>query len=174
MPRDGQTGVVVLVPPADAVLTAVAQQYPEAVRDGIPAHVSLLYPFLHADELDENVLRALSELLAQSGPMTVTLDEVQRQDDFVALRPNPITGLRELSAAMQRRWPDVVPYDGRFGDVDPHVTVALHTTAERARAIAEQIVPPLLPIAAELRDVWLVAYSGGRWTVRQKFALGLG
>lgn len=165
---------MLLVPPADAVLSAVAQQYPEAVRDGVPAHVSLLYPFLPADELDEDVINALSDLLAQSGPMTVALDEVQRQDEFVALRPDPITGLRELSAAVQARWPDVVPYDGRFGDVDPHVTIALHTTAERATTIAEQIVPPLVPISAELRDVWLVAYSGGRWTVRQKFVLGLG
>lgn len=174
MPDEGQTGVVVLVPQAQPVLEDVAQRFPEAVRRGVPAHLSLLYPFLPDEECDDDVLAALSEILAQSGPQTVQLSECERSEDFAALRPEPLEPLRALSESVRQRWPHVVPYDGRFGDVDPHVTVALHTTAERARVVAEEIAPPHLPITAELRDVWLVAFVDGRWTVRHQFELGDG
>lgn len=166
--------MVLVVPPAEPVLTAVKQRYPEAVREGVPAHVSLLYPFLPADEIYDGVLNALSEIVATTEPLTVFFGECYRKDEFVALRPDPISGVRALGDAVQRRWPHLVPYAGRFGEPEPHVTVALHTTAERAFVVADEIVPPHLPIEARLSDVWLVVYTGDRWTVRRKFALGTG
>ncbi|HVE96684.1 MAG TPA: hypothetical protein VNA67_06860 [Pseudonocardiaceae bacterium] len=40
---------------ADALLASVKARYPGAVREGVPAHVSLLYPFVAVAELDERV-----------------------------------------------------------------------------------------------------------------------
>lgn len=174
MPREGRTGLVVLVPQAEGVLADVAQHFPEAVRNGTPAHISLLYPFLPADSCNDVVLTALSEIVAQTEPLTVRLSECERRDDFTALRPEPLEPLRALSERAQQRWPHLAPYEGRFGHVDPHVTVALRTTAERARIVEQEIVPPHLPITAELRDVRLVAFDGGHWTVRHEFQLGAG
>jgi hypothetical protein len=165
--------VAIPVPEADPLLAAVAVQYPEAVREGVPAHVSVLYPFLSADELDDRVTSALSELFAEQAPMSVKFGECRRSGDFVYLRPDPIEGLAELTRKARRRWPNVVPYEGLYGEVEPHLTVALHTTEERAAAVEREIVAERVPISAELREAWLLVFDG-HWRLRQRFEFGIG
>jgi hypothetical protein len=168
MPTPGQSALVIPVPAADVLLASVAARHPGTVRQGVPAHVSLLlYPFLAADELDERVISALGELLVEQVPMPVEFVECSHRGGFVAVRPDPIEGLRELVNATRRQWPEVVPYGGIYGDVEPHVTVALCPSEEMAGAI-EQEVSTQLPISAELRESWLVVFEG-QWTLRGRF-----
>lgn len=171
MPTNGQSGLVIPVPAADPLLASVAARYPGTVRVGVPAHVTLLYPFIAADELDEQITNALGELLVKQVPMTVEFAECYRRGGFVALRPDPVAGLSELSNATRRQWPDVKPYGGLYGDdVELHLTVAM-SSSEKTAATIEREVTADLPIAAELREVWLVAFEG-RWKLRQRFELG--
>lgn len=172
MPRNGQTALVIPVPAADALLASVGVGYPETVREGVPAHVSLLYPFVPAAELDERVIKALGELLAEQGPMLVEFGECYHRGGFVAVRPDPLEGLTELVSTVRRRWPQVVPYEGRYGDVEPHVTLAVDASEETAVRI-EQEVSAQLPISAELRKAWLVAFED-RWRVRGRWELSAG
>ncbi|MGH3845329.1 MAG: 2'-5' RNA ligase family protein [Pseudonocardiaceae bacterium] len=172
MPTNGQTGLVIPVPAADPLLTLVETRHPGTVRQGVPAHVSLLYPFIDAAELDEQVSRALSELFIEQAPMLVEFVECYRRGGFVALRPAPIVELTELTRKAHDRWPDVVPYEGVYGDVEPHVTVATRASEETAMTI-EQEVTEQLPISAELREAWLVAFEG-RWALRGRFEFGPG
>lgn len=172
MPTNGQTGVVIPVPAADALLASVGARHTGTVREGVPAHVSLLYPFVAATELDERVTSGLGELLAEQTPMPVEFAACYRQEGFVALRPDPIGELTELVSKLRRRWPDLVPYEGVYGDVEPHLTVAMRASEDTARTI-EQEVTEQLPIAAELREAWLVAFEG-RWTLRGRFEFGAG
>ena len=92
MPRNGQTGLVIPVPAADALLAAVGTRYPGTVREGVPAHASLLYPFVAAAELDERVSGALGELLAKQAPMPVQLAECYRREGFVARAGQTVGG----------------------------------------------------------------------------------
>ena len=170
MPTNGQTGLVIPVPAADALLASVGTRYPGAVREGVPAHVSLLYPFVAAAELDERVTTALGELLVEQTPMRVRFAQCYRRDGFVALRPEPIEELKDLVSETRRRWPDVVPYEGIYEDVEPHLTVAMRCSEETAVTI-EQEVTAELPISTELREAWLVAFEG-QWTLRGQFKFG--
>lgn len=170
MPTNGQTGLVIPVSAADALLASVKARYPGAVREGVPAHVSLLYPFVAVAELDERVTIGLGELLVEQTPMRVQFAECYRRGGFVALRPDPIGGLQDLVSEARRRWPDVVPYEGIYDDVEPHLTVALRCSEETAVTI-EQEVTAELPISTELREAWLVAFEG-QWTLRGQFKFG--
>lgn len=170
MPRDGRTGLVIPVPAADAVLAPVAQRYPDAVRPGVPAHISLLYPFLPQSELDETVTAALHTICAEQTPMVVRFARCCRSGGFVSLRPEPPAELETLTSAVRQRWPEVVPYEGRYGEVEPHVTAALGTSEETAAAI-EGHVGARLPIPAQLREAWLVVFTG-QWSLRQRFPFG--
>lgn len=170
MPRNGQTALVIPVPAADALLGSVENRHPGTVRAGVPAHVSLLWPFVGAAELDERVTEGLSELVAGHGPMPVEFGECYRRGGFIALRPDPIEGLTELTRRTHDRWPALLPYEGRYGDVEPHLTIATRASEETAVTI-EQEVSEQLPISAELCEVWLMAFEK-RWTLRRRFALG--
>ncbi|MGH3982995.1 MAG: hypothetical protein ACRDST_10020 [Pseudonocardiaceae bacterium] len=78
MPTNGQTGLVIPVPTADPLLTLVETRHPGTVRKGVPAHVSLLYPFVGAAELDDRVTRALSELFTEHERMPVEFVDCYR------------------------------------------------------------------------------------------------
>jgi hypothetical protein len=67
------------VPAADALLGLVESRHPGTVREGVPAHVSLLYPFVGVAELDEQVTRGLSELVADQEPMRVEFADRYRR-----------------------------------------------------------------------------------------------
>ena len=172
MPTHGQTGLVIPVPAADALLAAVGARYPGTVREGVPAHLSLLYPFVAAAELDDRTISTVSDLLAGQAPMPVQFAECYRHDGFVALRPDTIDGLKELMSKTYLQWPDVVPYEGAYQDVEPHLTVAMHCSDETAVRI-EQEVTAQLPISAELREAWLVVFEG-KWALRGRFGFGAG
>jgi hypothetical protein len=122
MPTEGRTGLVIPVPAADALLEMVEARHPGSVRQGVPAHVSLLYPFLGMTELDERDTEVLRELFIQQEPMRVGFGECYRRGGFVALRPDSIEGLSDLRDKIRRRWPEVVPYEGIYGDVEPHLS----------------------------------------------------
>ncbi len=170
MPTHGRTGLVIPVPAADALLGSVGARYPGTVRAGLPAHVSLLYPFVVAAELDERVATALHELFVEQVPIPVDFVECFRRGGFVALRPEPSDRLNELMTETWRRWPDVVPYEGAYRDVEPHVTIAMRCSEQLAVRI-EQEVTAELPICAELREAWLLAFED-QWILRDRFEFG--
>ncbi len=64
----------------------------------------------------------------------------------------------------------MVPYGGVYGDLEPHLTVALRCSAQTAVRI-EQEASAELPICAELREAWLLAFDR-QWTLRGRFEFG--
>lgn len=170
MANVGRTGIVVPVPEGQPLLDGVAARFPDAVRPGVPAHLSLLYPFVPAAELDQHVVSTLTSIFAQHVPLSVKFEGIVCTGGFVALRPEPGDGVEALASAVRRRWPDLVPYDGRY-DAEPHLTVAMQTTEERAGLIERELLPDWVPLSAELREAWLVEHDG-QWQLRSRFPLG--
>ncbi|SNQ51378.1 conserved hypothetical protein [Frankia canadensis] len=167
MPTRGQTAVVVPVPVADRLLQEVASSHSQAVRQGVAAHVSLLYPFLDASVVDDEVLGWLREFAARTRPIAVEFLDVVPAPGFVHL---PVPALRPLVAGLRARWPQVVPYGGRFGaDPAPHVTLAMGLAADDGAAVAAR-VRRFLPLTSSADHVWIVAYDEG-WSLVETFPL---
>lgn len=165
------TGLVVPVPAAEDLLTSMGRRHPEAARGGVPAHVTVLFPFLRPEKIDDGVLRTLRELFEQHPPMPVRFTECLRRTEFVYLHPEPVDGLRRLLDHARREWPDVLPYEGAFGEVEPHLTVSIRTTEETAEQIHAESGREL-PIDAELREGWLISSHDEQWSVLERFPLG--
>ena len=172
MPYEGKTGVVIPVPAVDSLLASVAARFPGVVREGVPAHLSVQYPFVAAGELDDGVAGALAKVFAEQQPMPVTFTECRRRGGFVYLVPDPIDGLAKLTAQIRHRWPEVAPPEGLDDEVGPHVTVAMRASDQAADTIEQETITAL-PISTELAEAWLVAFDG-RWVLRERFEFGAG
>ena len=164
------TGLVVPVPAAEDLLAAVGRRHPDAARSGVPAHVTVLFPFLPPEKIDDGTLRTLRELFEQHPPMPVRFTECRRRAEFVYLRPEPTDGLRRLLDHARREWPDVIPYEGAFGEVEPHLTVSIRTGEDTAARIHAES-GSALPIEAQLREGWLISSREQQWTVQERFPL---
>jgi hypothetical protein len=142
--------------------TALIVPVPEAAAfydpgTGVPAHVTVLFPFLDPAEVDEE---AVASLLAPFTTFEFVLDRYERFEDGTPwLHPTPPTHFVDLTAAVWQRWPGRAPYEGAFDEIIPHVTVTVDN------------VP--LPIACRALEVALIEESeeDGRWSLRRSFPL---
>jgi len=158
MPR---TALIVAVPEAEAAVAELRLQHDSSAALGVPAHLTILFPFVAPDAVDED---ALADLFAGHDAFDFELVSVETFDDgHVYLVPTSPERFVALIDAVWRRWPDHPPYEGAFETVVPHLTIS-----ERPLECAIE-----LPIAARADTVTLIEeQADGRWLSRRRFALG--
>lgn len=155
MPR--RTALIVAVPEAEEAVGALRLEHDWSASVGVPAHVTILFPFLPPERINEDALRAL---FASQPAFDFTLDRIERFDNgLVWLHPEPSEPFGELTALVTGVWPDYPPYEGTIDVVIPHVTVSEDPLDD---------LDVELPIASRASHVTLIeeAEPGGRWTTR--------
>lgn len=170
MPDPGTTAVVTVLPDAAPLLDAASGIDPALVRRGVPAHVSLLYPFVPASALTGQDEKDVRSLAASFPAADLLLEEVVTAAGFVAVT---VPGLQATVDAFRAQWPGTRPYGGRFGARPAaHVTIAMGaddpTTAARVRAAIDN----LLPLRARAAAVQLVVLTEEGWQSRFTVPLG--
>ncbi len=136
---------------------------------GIPAHVTILYPFL--PEVDGTDQAELDHLFGSVEPFGFRLTRTDRFPGVIYLAVEPAAPFRRLTAAVATLWPQAPPYRGDHSEVVPHLTV-VETTDEQVRAEAERVLGAHLPITAEAKEVWLVAGDEHGWERTSRFPFG--
>nr|BFE68336.1 2'-5' RNA ligase family protein [Actinoplanes digitatis] len=169
-----QTALIVPVPEVELAVSRWRAALDRATSWGIPAHVTVLYPFLAPGDLDDETLAAVGEALASVPRFTVDFTRVRWFGDTVVwLAPTPDAPLRALTTAIWRRFPQAPPYEGAFDDVVPHLTVG-HDSPAKAMTEAADAVTRCLPIRAAIDTVRLIAgtQQPGGWRTIREFPLG--
>jgi 2'-5' RNA ligase len=158
-----ETALVVPVPEAEPIVGEWRRRYDPTARRGVPAHITLLFPFAPPSEVDANV-DALREVFAAIAVFDFALAAVGRFPRTAYLRPEPENALLALIDALMRRWPQFPPHGGRFDSVIPHLTVADGVSAD-VLDVVEQALSPRLPIACRADAAWLLRSDAqGRWS----------
>jgi 2'-5' RNA ligase len=152
------------VPAAEPVVSAWRKRFDASAGQGMPAHVTALYPFLPAGALTGDVVAELRGLCTAVPVLDVVFARTGRFPDVLYLDPEPADGLRRLTLAIAERWPEAPPYGGAYDDVIPHLTVA-HAAGEAVAEI-EADVQRALPLAARLIEAWLYVFDGALWQAR--------
>ncbi|MFF9479480.1 2'-5' RNA ligase family protein [Streptomyces sp. NPDC014733] len=166
----GRTGLIVRIPEAEPVVRSWRERCDPSARAGVPAHLTVLFPFLDESRTDGRVRSALSDILGRHRAFDLRFESLGRFPGCLFLRPEPDTQLRRLTESVVGRWPEAPPYGGRFAEVVPHLTVA----DGQDDAVLEEIEADLsgeLPVASRVSSVDLMAYDGAAWHLRESFAL---
>ena len=169
----GDTGLILVLPEVDAVVAPWRARLEPNAALGVPAHVTVLYPFVPAPELTSEVLEELDEAFADVPPFGLRLTRFERfpDDGVLFLAPEPAETCRRLTAIVQARWPEHRPYGGAHAEVVPHLTLAIG--ASRAEeALVEAALGPRLPLRARVEAVDLMAFDGAAWVGHSRFSLG--
>jgi 2'-5' RNA ligase len=140
---------------------------------GMPAHVTVLYPFMAPAEISDAVLGELEAVFAACDGFDFTLSEVRWFDDRVVyLAPSPVVAFRALTSAVTAKFPEYPPYEGAFDEVQPHVTVAEDARGVLMRA-AGWLVKHRLPITGQVTDVWLMTIGDPEPSYRRAHTIPL-
>ena len=127
----------------------------------MPAHITVLYPFLGERRLNDEVLAQLRSMCAELPVLEVVFRRTGRFPEVLYLEPDPADGLRQLTIAIAERWPEAPPYGGTFDDIVPHLTVA-HSADDDVLANVEADVLRALPVQARLVEACLYVFDGAR------------
>lgn len=166
----GRTALIVRMPEAESVVGDWRSRLDPAARAGVPAHVSVLYPFLEEGLIDASVHASIAAVLHPHHAFDLRFERTGRFPGMLYLAPEPDAPLRRLTRAVAERWPQAPPYGGRHPDTVPHLTVA-QGAGEADLDAAEADLAGRLPLAARVSSVDLVAHDGTAWRERARFTL---
>jgi 2'-5' RNA ligase len=165
-----ESALLIPVPEAEPAVGKWRARFAPTAKLGVPAHITVLYPFLSPGHLDTGTLAGLDALFGEFPSFPFVLDEIRRWPDLIYLAPAPEEPFRALTRLVADRWPEAPPYEGEYADVVPHLTIAYTTDGAVADEIAADIAPQL-PIASVARTVVLMVTDGVTWTAHTSFAL---
>ncbi|WP_410590197.1 2'-5' RNA ligase family protein [Amycolatopsis sp. lyj-23] len=168
-----ETAVIVPVPAAEPVVGRHRRELDRSAVWGVPAHVTVVYPFLPPDRITPAVVADLGDVL--TGAFECVFPRVAWFGrEVVWLAPEPAGPFRALTRRVWRKFPECPPYGGAHPEIVPHLTIGSTRRADEAalsRAAAD--VTAELPIRASIDRVRLIAgnTSPDSWRTVAGFAL---
>lgn len=175
MPSPGpQSGLIIEVPEAEPAVRQHRERLDASAPLGVPAHITILFPFMPPKTIDETALARLAELFAGVSGFRFVLDHTSWfGDDVLWLGPVDPRPFRALTQHVFRAYPAYPPFEGQFDDVVPHLTLGHGHPLNTLRS-AEDSVQQHLPIQASAAGVTLMTQqsAGGQWTKTAFLKLG--
>ncbi|MGB8649850.1 MAG: 2'-5' RNA ligase family protein [Mycobacteriales bacterium] len=165
-----KSAIILALPEAEALVGALRQEGDPSAALGIPAHVTLLYPFV--PDPDVGVVAELEFFFERVDGFALTFSKVGEFPEVVYLDPDEAHECAALTKALALRWPDCPPYGGEFDEVVPHLTV-VDTPDATLRSWARAHVEAGLPLRALAREasLWVQDERTRHWTQRAVFPL---
>jgi 2'-5' RNA ligase len=161
-PRDDTALIIaVRLPPA---LERLRQRGVRDAGDGLPAHVTLLYPFLGPSAIGADVLAAIRRVTGGADAFPYSLVGRGTWPGTLYATVEPERPFRSLYEALAAAFPDHPIYGGRF-PFTPHVTIA-DGSAGGDDDIAGDPAWADLPVRLVARGADLLVRGADRWSVR--------
>ena len=165
-----QSAILIPVPQADSVVGRWRYEYDPVAVAGVPAHVTLVVPWLPPDEIGQSDLAELEEELADVRAFDFTLARVDwfgRRVLWVA--PEPVEPFLKLTHRLADRF-HTPPWDDEFDEVVPHLTVAHASDGVELVPVAADVATRL-PLKCRAQEIWVMVGGGGRWDLRHRVVL---
>ena len=168
-----ETALICRVPEAERYIARYRDRYDPSARRNVPAHVTVLYPFMPPAHIGPDVIERLGAIARAVPCFDYRLARTQRFPVALYLAPEPAGSYAALTDAVFHAFPDYPPFEGKFAEVVPHVTVAHGDEPLLCELEVElRIALPAAGIAARCHEVVLIENSTGRWEPMRVFPLG--
>jgi 2'-5' RNA ligase len=167
-----QSALLIPVPAAEALVAGDRLAHDPVAAAGVPAHITLIVPWLEPSELDADdlALPELTEALADCKAFDFELAAVRWFADRVLwLAPEPTDPFRALTEQLAERF-CTPPWAGKFPDLVPHLTIGHAGVGGPLAPVAERLAPHL-PLACRAEEVWAMVGDGLRWQVYARVPL---
>jgi 2'-5' RNA ligase len=169
-PEPFESALLVPVPEAEPYVQRHRFRYDSVALRGVPAHITVLFPFVPPGAMTEATPDAVRDVIAEFSAFPFSLTRLERFPEGACyLAPDPAEPFRRLTMAIAERFPEYPPYAGVHAEVIPHLTVA-QTQDAPFDDLAE--IERHLPIQCVAREAWLMMEDDEhRWNTRSRFAL---
>jgi hypothetical protein len=168
-----ETALITRVPEAEPYIGRYRDRYDPSARRNVPAHVTILYPFMAPGLIDADVLGELRRIAGSVACFDYRMARTERFPVALYLAPDPDAPFSALTAGIFREFPDYPPFEGKFDSIVPHVTVAHGDEPLLCEIEVElRIALPGAGVQARCTELVLIENSSGRWEQMEVFPLG--
>jgi hypothetical protein len=168
-----ETALICRTPEAERYIAHHRQRFDPSARRNVPAHVTILYPFMAPQLVDAGVLASLQRVADSVPRFNYRMARTERFPVALYLAPDPGDSFSALIDGVFRAFPDYPPFEGKFDTVVPHITVAHGDEPLLCELEVElRIALPAGGVAAHCNELVLIENASGRWEEMQAFALG--
>ena len=174
MADQNKSAIVVPIPETEILVRPFRMQFDPSARLGVPAHVTILYPFKSPEQLTADLITFLGDLFQELPSFDASFAEVMQFPDALYLAPEPAGPFRQMTRLIADRFPDTPPYRGAFKEIVPHLTIAQVSDPQQLDKIAhdfQKAALDKLPILARVNMVSLLETSNGYWQELAQFKL---
>lgn len=161
---------MVPVPEAERAVDLLRRTHTGDGADGMPPHVTLIYPFTDDSALVAGRIGEVREVLGGFSAFSFQLAEVLQFDNLpdeshVWLAPQPAHPFVNMIQALESAFPEHPSFGGEYSTIVPHLTVASSQDAMVLRNIERELVDRL-PINAVASKALIMEYAEGQWRIR--------
>jgi 2'-5' RNA ligase len=129
------------VPAAAPAVSRHRDRYDAAARVGVPAHVTVAYPFKPTELLTSGDLDELTRVFARFRPVELTFaGTAWFGDEVLYLEPSDPRPLLALTDAIVNAFPEYPIYEGAYKTVHPHLTVGHATDRAASQAVERDVL----------------------------------
>ena len=166
-----ESALLVPVPEVEPYVRLHRFRYDSVALWGVPAHITVLFPFMPPDAVTDEALDRVQDVLGRFPAFQFSLTRLERfPEGALYLAPEPAEPFVRLTTALVEQFPSYRPYGGAFADVIPHLTIAQLPDATTLDEVSD--IRSSLPIQSEAREIVLMAEADDRrWHMRSRFAL---
>jgi 2'-5' RNA ligase len=158
--------IAVRLPPG---LEALRMRSIRDAPDGVPAHITLLYPFADESQIDATVRAVVERIVARHRVGILTLGERRLFPDTIYASVEPDAPLRALQAELAGAFPELPLYGGAHA-FEPHVSIVEGPSVDGSPDAADAAWQEL-PTTAMVDAVELITNRDGRWAMRHRFPM---
>jgi len=163
-----------LVPEAEPHVAHWRERFDPAARRGLGAHITILYPLLVPERLDEVALRRVAQVAAGVVAFRFKLTHVARFPSTIYLAPKPASRFADLHLRFQEAFP--APDAVQHASYVPHLSVARHLAGDDHGVDAElkSLLARHGPIDCACSRLSLMENGSGLWREVRAFELAQG
>jgi 2'-5' RNA ligase len=179
----GASAIILPVPAVESLVSGWRLRHDPTAAAGVPAHVTIVAPFLDPERITGELLGELRDLLAARPAPRVQFTRTARfapagaAPGVLYLDPEPADELRQLTRTVVARWPEAPPYGGLHSEIVPHLTVAIadEVTLDAIEAELSGALEALgAGLAATLDQAMVYVHAGDRWRQVATLPVGVG
>src|SRR5689334_986824 len=109
------TTIMIVTPPEiQAIAAPIRYQYSLTSLIRVPAHLSVLYPFVEFERLSE-ACAVLREIASPLPPFDITMSGYDQFPGVIFMNPVDPAPIQDIFRRIYARFPECPPYDGQFG-----------------------------------------------------------
>jgi 2'-5' RNA ligase len=168
--EQGQSAVVLPLPGLGPVVEGWRRRCEPSARLGMPAHITLLFPFLAEPELTSGAVAELAAIMGSFRAFALRFERTATFPGVLYLAPTPAEPLIEMTRAIEARWPDHPASGGAFEEVVPHVTVTNGADPGVMQAAGDELARQL-PLSSAADRAALYVFTGAAWVERATLPL---